>query len=159
MINMIVACDAHNVIGNSKTNTMPWHIKEDLNYFKEVTMGYPIIMGKNTFHSIGKKLEGRENIILTSDRHFTAPGCIICPNIEAAMHHLKGQEVFIIGGGSIYTQFIDLADQLYITEVAGKYDGDVRFPEYKHTFKCTFASDWKSDVHGTTFRFTIWNRI
>lgn len=158
MINMIVACDENRVIGNSKTNTMPWHIKEDLTYFKETTMGHTIIMGKNTFKSIGKKLEGRENIIITSHKDFTAEGCIVCYNIEEVIQYLSNPEVFIIGGGSIYKQFINRADRLYITQVAGKYDGDIHFPQYEHTFKRISASEWKQDPNGIMFRFTIWDR-
>lgn len=159
MISMIVACDDARVIGNSKTNTMPWHIKEDLNYFKEVTMEHTVVMGKNTFSSIGKKLEGRENIILTSHKGFTAEGCIICHDLDSVMPYLHNPEVFIIGGRAIYEQFIDLADRLYITEVGGRYDGDVKFPEYQHAFTKVSESEWKYDNNGLSFRFTIWDRI
>lgn len=159
MISMIVACDDARVIGNSNTNAMPWHIKEDLTYFKEVTMGHAVIMGKNTFNSIGKKLEGRENIIITSHKDFTAEGCIICHDIDSVMPHLHNSEVFIIGGGSVYEQFIDLADRLYITKVSGRYDGDVKFPEYNHAFTKFSESEQKYSNNGIPFRFTIWDRI
>lgn len=159
MISIIVACDDARVIGNSKTNAMPWHIKEDLTYFKQVTMGHTVIMGKNTFNSIGKKLEGRENIIITSQKYFTAEGCIICHDIDSVMPHLHSLEVFIIGGGSVYEQFIDLADRLYITKVSGRYDGDVKFPEYNHAFTKFSESEQKYSNNGIPFRFTIWDRI
>lgn len=144
-ISMIVAiADKTRAIGTAD-GRIPWHIKEDFQYFKEKTMGHPIIMGKNTFLSLGGRiLPGRPHIVVALDSNFQAPeGVFLTNNIPDAIAHAKtldSEEVFIIGGGQIYASTIDLVDRLYITLVRTDIDGPVKFPEYKHLFSKVVSS-------------------
>lgn len=130
MINIIVAIAKNNVIG--KNNEIPWHYPEDLQYFKEVTMGKNVLMGSKTFDSIikrlGKPLPGRNNIVLTRNKDFSYPGVTVINDLES---FLKSQtdDIFIIGGSSIYRQTLAYADKLYITFIDEEYEGDTFFPE------------------------------
>lgn len=130
MINIIVAIAKNNVIG--KNNEIPWHYPEDLQYFKEVTMGKNVLMGSKTFDSIikrlGKPLPGRNNIVLTRNKDFSYPGVTVINDLES---FLKSQtdDIFIIGGSSIYRQTLAYADKLYITFIDDEYEGDTFFPE------------------------------
>ena len=84
---------------------MPWKITEDLKRFKAITMGHPVIMGKNTWNSIGKPLPGRQNIVLSKDRNFQPQGAIVAHSLEEALKMVEGQEAYIIGGASVFKQF------------------------------------------------------
>lgn len=126
----LVAAMAHNrVIG--KDNQMPWHLPSELKYFKEITLGKPIIMGRHTFASIGRPLPGRHNIVLTSAAQIDAD-VSVAHSIDQALR-LAGDvdEVMVIGGGDIYRQFLPMATRLYLTEIDLKVDGDTWFPEYE----------------------------
>ena len=128
---MICAIAENRAIG--KNNQLLWHIPEDFKHFKEITNGHAMIMGQKTFESIGKPLPNRTNIIITDNKNFKAEGCVICYSIEESLEKAKEverEEIFIIGGGSIYQQFIDKADKLYLTIVAGEYEADTFFPDY-----------------------------
>lgn len=132
LISIIAAVAENNVIG--KKNALPWYLPADLKHFKDTTMGHCIIMGQTTHESIGKALPGRTNIVLTFDENYKSEGCIVVTSIEEALRvaSAKGEgEAFIIGGASIYKQFMTLANKLYITSVHEKIDGDVVFPEIK----------------------------
>lgn len=158
MINMIVAHDEGHVIGDSKSNDMPWRIKEDLQYFKGVTMGKVVVMGRKTFESIGKKLEGRENVVITKDKDFKCEGVVVYHDVLECIKGLHSKTVFVIGGGSIYEQFLDFANTLYITEVCGKHGGDVYFPLYEDSFKLVWSSEEIKSSSGKSFYFTRWER-
>lgn len=140
MIVSLIAAHAENlVIG--KDGELPWHYPEDLKHFKKRTLGCPVVMGRGVFEELNEKpLPGRENIVLTS-RHFE--NVTVFSSIPEALDYLKDYEkVYIIGGGQIYKQTIDLADRLEITAIKKAYDGDVFFPEYRHNI----GSVWK-EVH------------
>lgn len=107
-------------------NQLPWHLPADLQHFKRVTSGHAILMGRKTFASIGRPLPNRQNIILTHDYHFTAPGCEVIHDI-AQLAHFK--DVFIIGGSSIYTLLWPQISRLYLTLVHANVAGDAYFPE------------------------------
>lgn len=116
-----------------KNNALLWSIPEDMKHFRELTTGHAVIMGENTFRSIGKPLPNRTNIILSLDPHFDPEGCMVVRSIEEALDMAKrseAEEIFIIGGASIYRQFIPLAERLYLTLVEGEYEADTFFPEY-----------------------------
>jgi dihydrofolate reductase len=120
--------DSNRVIG--KNNSLPWHLPADLAYFKQTTMGKPIIMGRKTFDSIGKALPGRKNIVLTRDSNFEAPDCEIATDIDQAMSKVDGSlEVMLIGGASLYEQTIHSADIIYLTLIHHEFNGDTWFPE------------------------------
>ncbi len=117
------------VIG--KNNTLPWRLPADLRYFRQLTTGHPIIMGRKNYEDIGKPLPGRTNIVVTRQGAYTAPGCIVVNSIEQAlMAAAAADEVFVIGGADIYRQTLNAADRLYITEIDADIDGDTFFPEF-----------------------------
>lgn len=143
VISMIAAVAENRVIGNK--NTIPWHLPADFKYFKETTFGKTIVMGLNTFSSIGgKPLPGRKHVILNNDSNYTAPeNCEVAHSIEEAVEIIKTeQEVFICGGASVYKQFLPMAEKLYITEVHASPEGDTFFPEIDKT---EWGEVWRED--------------
>jgi dihydrofolate reductase len=129
MISIIVAMGQNRVIG--KDNKMPWRLPADIAYFKQTTMGHPVVMGRKTYESIGKSLSGRENIILTRNCNFTAEGCRVFHEVEEVLAFAtanQSEEVFIIGGDSVYAEFFPRADRLYVTLIEQCFDGDAFFP-------------------------------
>ncbi len=144
MISIIAAVSENNVIGNK--GGIPWHLPRDFKYFKEITMGHPIVMGRKTFESIGKPLPKRENIILTR-QNILIDGCTIVHDIEEIKDIAKNQEVFIIGGAEIYKKFLPLADKIYLTLVHTKVEGDTLFPEHSsNDWKCVFSEEHLKDT-------------
>ncbi|MFK9120601.1 dihydrofolate reductase [Peribacillus castrilensis] len=129
MISLIVAMDQNRVIG--KNNKLPWHLPADLQYFKKVTMGHPIVMGRKTFESIGRVLPGRENVIVTRNQEFKAEGCVVLHDIAQIKMFADNheEEVFVIGGAEIFKEILPLTDRLYITEIHETFEGDTFFPE------------------------------
>jgi dihydrofolate reductase len=128
LVSIIVAMDRGRAIG--KDNRLPWHISEDLKRFKALTMGYPIIMGRKTFESIGRVLPGRTNIVVTRQDSYAAPAGVKTANsMEAAIVLARdADEVFVIGGREIYDEALPLAQRLYVTLVEGGFEGDTFFP-------------------------------
>ena len=121
---MIVAATREGVIGNG--NKLPWNIPEDLAYFKRTTMGHPVIMGRKTYESIGRPLPGRPNYVLTSDPT-PIPGVTLLERAELPCE-LIGRRVFIIGGAQVYRAFEDRIDEIYLTEISLKVEGDTKLP-------------------------------
>lgn len=124
MINIIVSISKNRVIGCS--NFLIWHLSEDLKRFRKLTMGHVVIMGRKTYQSIGKPLDGRRNIIISSN--FKADGCEVVNSLQEALK-LCNNNCFIIGGGEIYKQSIGIANKLYLTLIDKEFDGDTFFPE------------------------------
>ena len=128
---MIVAVSENNVIG--KNGTMPWHLKTDLQRFKELTTNHCVIMGRNCLESIGKPLPNRTNVVVSSNTDLEIPGCIVKPSLQYAADYTNSRydsTPFIIGGGTLYRQAINLVNVLYLTRVHTIIeDGDVFFPE------------------------------
>lgn len=130
-ISIIAAVAENRAIGLN--NKLLWDIPEDMKHFSSITRGHPVIMGQKTFESIGKPLPNRMNIILTQDKDLKIDGCIIVFSIEQAIEQAikhDGNEIFFIGGGSVYKQALPLADKLYLTVVKGNYEADTFFPDY-----------------------------
>ena len=128
MISIIVAVAENGVIGSD--NQMPWHISEDLRRFKAVTTGHPVIMGRKTFESLGRPLPNRTNVVITRNPSYKVDGATVVGSLDEALALFPGDgEVFVIGGGEIYRQAMDIADRLYITRVGTEFEGDTRFPE------------------------------
>ncbi|MDD4988970.1 MAG: dihydrofolate reductase [Candidatus Pacebacteria bacterium] len=125
--------------GLGKGNELLWRIPDDLKRFKALTMGHPIIMGRKTYESIGRPLPGRANIIVTRNKDFKAEGCIVANTIKDAIHKAKQEkgyeEVFVIGGGEIYTQALPFATRLYLTLIQSEKEADSFFPAYEDEFK------------------------
>lgn len=127
MISLIVAKAKNDVIGYE--NKMPWHIPAELKYFKEVTTNHTIIMGKNTLLSIGKALPNRRNIVLTTNPAFCFANVEVFHKIEDLQSLIESEEeVFVIGGRSLYEQFLPIATKLYITDIDEEFKGDTYFP-------------------------------
>ncbi|RCW52395.1 dihydrofolate reductase [Halanaerobium sp. ST460_2HS_T2] len=128
-LSIIAAMDQNYLIG--KNNEIPWNLPEDLKYFKEITMGAPIIMGRKTFESIGFPLPGRRNIILTRNKDYSADGCEIIHSLEEilTMFLESKEEAFIIGGAEIYNFFLPYSEKLYLTIIEHEFSGDTYFPE------------------------------
>ena len=125
-ISMIVARSRNHVIG--KDNQMPWKISADLQFFKKVTMGYPIIMGRKTWESIGRSLPGRRNIVVSRNVNYLALGAELVGSLEQALDSLKEfKRVFVIGGQQLFNQAFPLADELFITEIEIQVNGDTYF--------------------------------
>lgn len=128
-ISLIVAMGENRVIGVE--NRMPWHLSADLKRFRQITMGKPIIMGRRTHESIGRPLPGRKNIVLTGDPNYRAEGCAVVHNPEEALREAEGgEEAMVIGGSSVYREFLPLADRLYLTLIHRSFPGDTFFPEF-----------------------------
>ncbi len=156
---MIVAMARNNVIGNK--NSLPWSIPEDMAYFKKVTMGKPVIMGKKTFESIGKVLPGRKNIVLTKTGDFQVKDCFTAGNIEEAISLTEGhEEVMIIGGASVYEQFLPLARRLYLTIIDEDILGDTFFPELNHNeWKEVSRTESESKEATLKYSFIVYEKI
>jgi dihydrofolate reductase len=128
-LSIIAAVDQNQLIG--KQGKMPWNLPADLKYFKQTTMGSPVIMGRKTFESIGFPLPGRRNIILTRNKDYSAEGCEIIYSQEEILDEFlkKEEEAFIIGGAEIYKQFLAYSDKLYLTIIEHEFSGDTYFPK------------------------------
>jgi dihydrofolate reductase len=126
---LVVAMSHNRVIG--RDNQLPWRLPADLAFFKRVTLGHPVIMGRRTYESIGKPLPGRLNVVVTGQRDFAAPGCVVVHSLDEAYRAANGAEqVSIIGGSSIFEEALPAADEIYLTEIGAEIPGDVRFPEF-----------------------------
>ncbi len=148
---IIVAQAENRTIGIN--NQLPWHLPEDLKYFKQVTMAKPIIMGRKTYESIGRPLPGRTNIVISRDRSYQRDGIRVVQSLAAARELaenicvIEGQdEAMVIGGSQIYGQALAVCDRLYLTQVHADVDGDAQFPdfdmdEWQELGRETFASD------------------
>ena len=135
---MMVAKASNNVIG--RNNKLPWYLPNDLKYFKQVTFGKPVIMGRKTWESLGKPLPGRTNIVITRQSGFQAEGAKVVATLDEAIAmaenvaFIDGQEeAVIMGGAEIYALALPRADRLYLTEVHAQVEGDTWFPEYDAT--------------------------
>ena len=132
---IVVAVSTNNVIGVS--GGLPWRLPEDLKRFKEITIGNPIVMGRATWDSIGRALPGRQNIVITRQPDFVAPGCDVAGNFDEALQLAAGAtDVMVIGGGQIYAEVLPKTDRIYLTQVHATVAGDTFFPELD-------ASDWR----------------
>lgn len=151
-ISIICALAKDRAIGYK--NQLLWQIPEDMTRFKKLTVGHPVIMGWKTFASIGRPLPNRINIILCGDLDKKIENCIMCNSLEKAIVVAKEtgtDEIFIIGGGSVYAQTIGIADKLYLTIVAGKYQADTFFPDYSDFKKVVFEKD--GQLNGYKYKF------
>lgn len=130
MISFIVAMDRNRVIG--RDNQLPWHLPEDLKFFKRTTMGHTIAMGRKTHESIGRVLPGRENIVITRRPGYQSEGCTIFTSVEdfAVYSREQKNEIFVIGGAEIFKETFPYADRLYITYIDEVFEGDTYFPEF-----------------------------
>lgn len=150
ILSIIAAHDPNLLIGNN--GGLPWHYSEDLKFFKKTTMGFPLIMGRVVFEELNEKpLPGRKNIVLSRSKNY--PHVDTYTGIDQALQNVQDEEkVFIIGGGEIYRQTIDIADELIITEIKKEYSGDTYFPEYRNEIGSVWKENWEEDHPEFTFK-------
>lgn len=150
----IVVALGKNTRAIGKGPDLLWRISDDLKRFKSLTTGHPIIMGRKTFQSIGRALPNRTNVIVTRDVKFKAENCIVVHSVGEALaeaHKVDQTEIFVIGGGEIYTQSLPSVDNLYLTLVESDAEGDIFFPKYSEFTKETFREDRKDEKTGLSY--------
>ena len=163
LLTAIVATDRIGTIG--KDGQIPWYLPADLKFFKRITLGHPVIMGRKTFRSIGRPLPMRTNIVLTRDPYFLASGAVVVHSLEDALDTAvveTAAETFIIGGGELYRQSLDLLDRVYLTVVGTEIEGgDAFFPrlpvgEWREVWSEGYAPHGKNEL---PYRFSRWERL
>ena len=130
IISLVVAASTNNVIG--KNNQLPWHLPNDMKFFRNTTWAMPVLMGRKTFESLGKPLHGRLNIVITRQKNWKPEGTVIVHSLGEAVKAASAadyKEAFIIGGGEIFKEAMPVADKIYLTLVDADLEGDVFFPE------------------------------
>ena len=142
MIKIIVAMSKNRVIGNN--NELIWKLSSDLKRFKYLTTNNPVVMGRKTYESIGRPLPNRRNIIITRNLEYEVDDCEIVSSLEEALL-LTNNDCFIIGGGEIYNQSIELADKIYLTLVHKDFEGDTTFPELGKEWAKMERKDFEAD--------------
>ncbi|MEO5984766.1 MAG: dihydrofolate reductase [Ferruginibacter sp.] len=161
MISLLVAASTNNAIG--KNGKLLWHLPKDLTFFKNTTWGMPVIMGRKTYEAIDLPLPGRINIVITNTPGWSAENVLVANDITNAINSANEtncKEVFIIGGGEVYKQTIDIADRIYMTRVHAELEGDTWFPEidpgkWEIKSETDFAAD---DKHIYSFSIQKWER-
>lgn len=129
-IALIAAVAERGVIG--RANKLLWRIPEDMKYFRAVTKGHPVVMGRSTYESIGRPLPGRRNVVLSRNADYAPDGVEVVGSVEEALSLVAGAErAFVIGGGVVYREFLPYADAMYLTEIAHTWEGDATFPEWE----------------------------
>lgn len=143
-------------------NRMPWHLPADLQYFKRVTMGKPMIMGRNTWESLGRVLPGRRHIVITRQADYSAPGIEVVHSVDAALALLEeGEEAMVIGGAQLYEQMLQHAQRLYLTRIEAEFEGDTWFPQldldvWQLQSSESHPADEKNPV---SYRFEVYERL
>lgn len=161
ILSLLVAASENNVIG--KDNKLPWHLPNDLKYFKNLTWGMPILMGRKTFESIGKALPGRKSIVITRNKDWQHEDVAVVHSIEEAVQkaiELGAKEIFVIGGAEIFKTSLSNADRLYLTRIHQQFEGDAFFPEIsKDEWKLTSSRFCKADdKNAHDHSFEVWER-
>lgn len=162
---LIVAVAENSVIGID--NKMPWHIPADLKYFKKVTMGKPLLMGRKTFESLGKPLPGRPHIVITRNPTFEYPGVSVVHSIEAGYvlasktaQSMELEEFMLIGGANVYAQLLAKVDRMYLTQVHASFEGDAFFPDYDRVqWQQTSREDIDPTENTVGYSFIVLDRI
>ena len=155
MISIIAAIGKNNELGLN--NDLIWHLPNDLKFFKETTLNQTIVMGYNTFVSLGRVLPNRKHIVLSFEKVRLPDEVIQFNNLEDLNNYIKDKDVFIIGGASMYKQFIDKADRLYLTEIDDNHKADVYFPNFDKSLFDKKILGTNSD-NGINYTFTLYER-
>ena len=160
ILSAIAAMTRNRVIGVN--NQLPWHLPADLEHFKSVTLGHPIIMGRKNYESIARPLPGRTNIVITTDTSYTAPGCIVCHSIDDAIAQAGNDpEIFIIGGATLYEQMLPQTQRLYLTWIDQEIAGDTFFPEinWDHWQQLSDELHAADEKNPFAYTFTVYERV
>jgi dihydrofolate reductase len=160
-LSLLVAASENNVIG--KDNKLPWHLPNDLRYFRNQTWGLPIQMGRKTFESIGKPLPGRKSIVITRNTEWKYEGVTVVHSVEEAIDkagEFGAKEIFVIGGSEIFRTSFDNANRIYLTRVHHQFDGDAFFPELPHDqwqlMQSRFCEADEKNAYSHTFE--VWQK-
>lgn len=157
LLSLIAAVARNGAIG--KNNALPCRISEDLKFFKRTTLGWPVIMGRKTWDSIGRPLPGRRNIVVTRNAGWQAPGAERADSLASALDLVRGEaRAFVIGGAQVYAQALPLADELVLTEIDADVDGDTFFPAWDRTAFTAQASEWHTSEQGHRYRWVVYRR-
>lgn len=160
MLSLIAAVARNRVIG--KDNQLLWHLPGDMRHFRETTRGKPVIMGRKTWESLPEKfrpLPGRQNIVVSRNPAYAAPGATLAASIEDALKQVEtSDEAFVIGGADLYRQALPSAERLYLTELTADFEGDTCFPEvppadWKETSRSQLAAE-----NGLAYTFVVYQR-
>jgi len=144
-ISIIAAVSENGVIGVN--GNLPWHISEDLRYFKRTTMGKPVIMGRKTFETLKKPLSGRTNIVLTRQEDYQHEGCVVVHSMDDAIQvEQDAGEIMVAGGAAVYRAALPLANRMYITRIHHQYEGTVFFPEADFSRWEEISRDDRADI-------------
>ncbi len=160
-VSLVVAAAENNAIG--KNNQLLWHLPNDLKFFKNITWGMVVVMGRRTYESVNKPLPGRVNIVITRQADWKAEGTITAADIKDALKKAEAtncKEILVIGGGEIYKQAMPVADKIYITRVHATLEGDTFFPEINEAeWKLTSNDDFEKDEkHQYSYSFQTWEK-
>ena len=160
---LVVAAANNNAIG--KDNQLLWHMPNDMKYFKNVTWGMPVVMGRKTFEALGKALPGRKNIVLTQQPGWKAEGVITVKNFDDAkfvVREMDVKEIMVIGGGELYHSVLDKADRIHLTRIDAEFeDADTFFPAIDPAkWKLVSQKNYEADTkHKYNYSFQVWERI
>ena len=161
IISLVVAASTNNAIG--KDNQLLWNLPNDMKYFKNVTWGMPVIMGRKTFDSLGKALTGRKNIVITRQQGWKADNVIVVKSLDDAIFVAKetdANEIMVIGGGEIFKIAFEKAKRIYITRVKAELEGDTYFPAIDpKVWHLVSQKDHEADEkHAYAYSFQVWER-
>jgi dihydrofolate reductase len=160
-LSLLLAVSENNVIG--RDNKLPWHLPDDLKYFKNLTWGMPILMGRKTFDSIGKPLPGRKSIVVTRNRDWQHEGVEIVYSINDAVNkagNFGAKEIFVIGGAEIFSEALPAANKIYLTRIHQEFEGDVFFSPINHhewrLISSRFCTADEKNAYDHTYQ--VWER-
>jgi dihydrofolate reductase len=161
IISLVVAASTNNAIG--KNNQLLWNLPNDMKYFKNVTWGMPVIMGRKTFESLGKALPGRKNIVITRQPGWSAKGVVVVNSLDDAIFVAKetdAKEIMVIGGGEIFRMVFEKAKRIYITRVKAELEGDTFFPRIDpKIWHLVSQKDHEADEkHAYAYSFQVWEK-
>ncbi len=160
LISIVAALDESGLIGAGKR--LPWRLRGDMRRFRRITMGKPLLMGRRTFESIGRPLDGRTNIVLSRRAGYESPGCRVATSFEGALTVARADgatpELMVIGGAEVYALALPVADRLYLTRVQGRFEGDVYFPPYDESDWIEEECEAGVDADGPAYRFVTYRR-
>lgn len=155
-VSMIAAVGKNLELG--KNNNLIWHFKEDMKFFKDTTMGHTVVMGRKTFESLPKALPGRKNIVISSNVEYQAQGATVVTSVEEALQIADNEEIFVIGGGKIYAEFLPYADKLYLTEIDAECeDADTYFPQFNKSEYIKEIINYY-DIDGVEFYHVVYKK-
>ena len=156
-IYLVAAVASNGIIGAA--GQLPWRLPEDLQHFKHLTMGHPVIMGRRTWESLGRPLPGRENIVVSTRRGYEAPGAAVASSLDAALALCIGEPVaFVIGGTRLFEAALPLASGLVMTEIKRDYAGDAWFPQYDRSRWRESQREAHTAMDGTRFDFVLYEK-